>query len=265
MGRANELCVWAIVAGTVVGIGPAAVANVTFQSQQRSISVATTSNGGSQIASAPSFAPFVQNLVLSTTFPGADGPTPNVSAGRIDCQIDPNAIRASGFCGGSGGVRASTGEPEVGECNVSILVTFVVDTPTAFNLVAAPRPALRPTDEFKLELKDQTRHDQLVYLSELDAPRQVGTSGTLQPGTYSMRYKVEGTFDGAEMSRDFSFNLTLGCRADFNGVNGATNQDIFDYLSAWFAGESRADFNGVSGLDVQDVFDFLGAWFTGCV
>jgi hypothetical protein len=54
------------------------------------------------------------------------------------------------------------------------------------------------------------------------------------------------------------------CRADFNGVNGLTVQDIFDYLSAWFAGNPIADFNGVNGLGVQDIFDFLNAWFAGC-
>jgi len=64
------------------------------------------------------------------------------------------------------------------------------------------------------------------------------------------------------------------CRANFNGVNGVTVQDIFDFLGAWFAGctaggagacqYGSADFNGVSGLTVQDIFDFLSAWFAGC-
>jgi probable HAF family extracellular repeat protein len=54
------------------------------------------------------------------------------------------------------------------------------------------------------------------------------------------------------------------CRADFNGQNGITVQDIFDFLSAWFAGDHGADFNGQGGITVQDIFDFLGAWFAGC-
>jgi hypothetical protein len=54
------------------------------------------------------------------------------------------------------------------------------------------------------------------------------------------------------------------CAADFNMTGGLTVADIFDFLAAWFAGDSRADFNGQNGLGVQDIFDFLGAWFAGC-
>ncbi len=54
------------------------------------------------------------------------------------------------------------------------------------------------------------------------------------------------------------------CRADFNGLNGATVQDVFDFLTAWFAGDTRADINNAGGVSVQDVFDFLAAWFAGC-
>ena len=54
------------------------------------------------------------------------------------------------------------------------------------------------------------------------------------------------------------------CRADFNGSGQLEAQDIFDFLSAWFAGDIRADYNGVNGLNAQDIFDFLGAWFSGC-
>ncbi len=54
------------------------------------------------------------------------------------------------------------------------------------------------------------------------------------------------------------------CEADFNGVNGVTVQDIFDFLTAWLAGNSSADFNHVNGVTVQDIFDFLTAWLAGC-
>jgi hypothetical protein len=56
----------------------------------------------------------------------------------------------------------------------------------------------------------------------------------------------------------------VACPADFNGVGGLSVQDIFDFLSAWFAADPRANFNGVNGITVQDIFDFLGAWFGGC-
>ncbi len=54
------------------------------------------------------------------------------------------------------------------------------------------------------------------------------------------------------------------CAADFNGVNGVTVQDIFDFLTAWLAGSPSADFNHVNGVTVQDIFDFLTAWLAGC-
>jgi hypothetical protein len=56
----------------------------------------------------------------------------------------------------------------------------------------------------------------------------------------------------------------LFCPADFNCSGGVEIQDIFDFLNAWLAADSRADFNGVNGLDSQDIFDFLNAWFAGC-
>ncbi len=60
--------------------------------------------------------------------------------------------------------------------------------------------------------------------------------------------------------------LAIGfdCAADFNGVNGVTVQDIFDFLTAWLAGSASADFNHVNGVTVQDIFDFLTAWLAGC-
>jgi hypothetical protein len=54
------------------------------------------------------------------------------------------------------------------------------------------------------------------------------------------------------------------CAADYNGSGTLSVQDIFDYLNAWFAGNSHADTNHNGGLEVQDIFDFLNMWFAGC-
>ena len=53
---------------------------------------------------------------------------------------------------------------------------------------------------------------------------------------------------------------------DWNLDGAVTVQDIFDFLSSWFAGigeNGGADYNGSSGTTVQDIFDFLSAWFGG--
>ncbi|MFN7020316.1 MAG: GC-type dockerin domain-anchored protein [Phycisphaerales bacterium] len=53
------------------------------------------------------------------------------------------------------------------------------------------------------------------------------------------------------------------CFADFNQDGGATVQDIFDYLTAYFTNSALADING-GGVTVQDIFDYLLAYFRGC-
>jgi hypothetical protein len=54
------------------------------------------------------------------------------------------------------------------------------------------------------------------------------------------------------------------CPADFNGSGGASVQDIFDFLSDFFAQSLTADFNGTGAVTVQDIFDYLTAYFAGC-
>lgn len=59
--------------------------------------------------------------------------------------------------------------------------------------------------------------------------------------------------------------LVVGCcPADFNGSGALTVQDVFDYLTAFFANAPAADYNGIGGITIQDVFDFLNDWFMGC-
>lgn len=49
---------------------------------------------------------------------------------------------------------------------------------------------------------------------------------------------------------------------DLNGVLSAN--DIFAFLTAWFAGNLGADFDQSGALGVPDIFDFINAWFAGC-
>lgn len=84
---------------------------------------------------------------------------------------------------------------------------------------------------------------------------------TVGAGTAGARY-VTGT---ATCNAGPTSN-TPCCTADFNKVGGVTVQDIFDFLSAWFAASPYANTggNGTTGsLSVQNIFDFLSAWFAG--
>ncbi len=111
-----------------------------------------------------------------------------------------------------------------------------------------------------------------------------GSTWSAVPGVTSGGRLVVHDDDGAGPSRpalyvwgdvlapDSDFSAGIGrwgcppvaCIADFNGAGGVTVQDIFDYLSAYFAGDLRADVNSSGSLTVQDIFDFLTAYFAGC-
>lgn len=58
--------------------------------------------------------------------------------------------------------------------------------------------------------------------------------------------------------------LIMVCLPDVNCSGALTVQDIFDFLTMYFAGNPAADINASDTVTVQDLFDFLGAYFAGC-
>lgn len=54
------------------------------------------------------------------------------------------------------------------------------------------------------------------------------------------------------------------CPGDINRDGAASVQDIFDFLTLWFANDPRANVNNDGAVSVQDIFDMLSAWFAGC-
>lgn len=64
---------------------------------------------------------------------------------------------------------------------------------------------------------------------------------------------------------DSDFTITgvgVPCPGDFNNSSTLDSQDLFDFITAFFAG--NADFGGDGMTNSQDFFDFLGAFFAGC-
>ncbi|MCC6320680.1 MAG: hypothetical protein IT438_04495 [Phycisphaerales bacterium] len=54
------------------------------------------------------------------------------------------------------------------------------------------------------------------------------------------------------------------CQADINSSGQVSSQDIFDYLTYWFALDPRAEADGLPGITLQDLFDYLDLFFAGC-
>jgi subtilisin-like proprotein convertase family protein len=107
---------------------------------------------------------------------------------------------------------------------------------------------------------DQFAVGSMVTLSATAAPGSVfkgwgGGAGGVCSGTGPCSFTA---------TADATVTAEFRCLADFNGQDGLTIQDIFDYLNAWFSGDPSADVDGVSGLAVSDIFSFLNRWFGGC-
>ncbi len=94
-------------------------------------------------------------------------------------------------------------------------------------------------------------------LSVVKPPRCFGAG---QPHQQACRCIVTNTC-GSATSNPATWTI---CPADFNCSGTLSVNDIFGFLSAWFAADPRADFNGTGGTNIQDIFDFLAAWFAGC-
>jgi len=248
----------------VLALAAAARADVTYLTQARSISAETSANNNVQTIVAPGFGPFVENLMLATTFQTPGGlPAPNLAEVGIDCQLDPNAVIVVGSLFGAGGLSVVQGVPvlQFGEAGASVETLFRLDTATSFTMLASPRPSNRPGDRFKIKLKDQTNNIVLFLLEETMPPQLVNFSGTLAPGDYELEYQVELTVDGPESLRDFSFNLSLGnCYANCDGstVPPVLNvNDFVCFMSRFAAGHPYANCDGSTATPALNINDFI--------
>jgi len=75
---------------------------------------------------------------------------------------------------------------------------------------------------------------------------------------------VGGGFNPSGQQEGWRLVLPSLCVPDFNRDSALNSQDFFDYIIAFFAGDTAADFNRDKQLNSQDFFDFLAAFFAGC-
>lgn len=85
------------------------------------------------------------------------------------------------------------------------------------------------------------------------------------------RYPAHGefrTFGEASSTENFRDSTVAPtqppCAADFDRSGTANIDDIFAFLTAWFAHDLRADFNGSGSVTIDDIFAFLTIWDAGC-
>lgn len=83
--------------------------------------------------------------------------------------------------------------------------------------------------------------------------REGYVAGQSEGRAYSLPFVLEG-----------ARTATPICLGDFDGSGDVTLQDLFDFLSAFFAGQGRADINNSGDVTLQDVFDYLTHFFGGC-
>lgn len=153
--------------------------------------------------------------------------------------------------------------------------------PPVFNYVT-PSATLRSGQSAQLEYSASTLSELTITWRRNGTPIQDGPAGaspgggTVAGASTSSRLSISnvrlsdaGVYDvvltnacGTTVSP--AIPLTVICDANFDGNTVLTSQDVFDFLTAWFANDSRADFNQSGSVSVQDVFSFLTAWFTGC-
>ncbi len=104
----------------------------------------------------------------------------------------------------------------------------------------------------------------ITIIANVSGSSPAGACCTGTACTATTQAACSGSFQGAATVCGGAGNPTTCCPANFNQTDGLTIADIFDFLSAWFAGQPSADFNHVGGINIADIFDFLAAWFAGC-
>lgn len=193
---------------STAGLSLQARAGVTYQTQSRVISAATSFDGNAQTASAPDFGRFQAGLTLATEFVGTGGTLQeNTAVAGIDCQLDPNAILVNGSLSAAGGLELTGGKAVTGDAAVALSIQFTLDQATAFSLRASRRPSDSDKDRFKIKL--ESAGGTIVMIDQNDPAQELDLAGTLPAGVYSLEYQAELKIEGPETLRDYYFDLVV--------------------------------------------------------
>lgn len=244
---------------------------VVYTSQERTITVSTAADGAVQSASAVDFGPFVDHLVLRTTFVTPDGGVGvNGAEAGIDCHLDPNRIRLIGRILGAGGTGLF-GDGTVGifggHAEMALRVDVTLGETSLVSVASRPRPNVNPDDTFKVKVR-RTGGDGTVVLliDETSSPAEVDTLLTLAPGDYSIEYQTEITVVNGEATSDAGF-IFLARSPDVNGDGSVNTADLVRVLGqfggtgvATWDDASNADLNGDGSVDTADLTMVLGAF-----
>jgi hypothetical protein len=107
----------------------------------------------------------------------------------------------------------------------------------------------------------------LEWATYYDAADEAGIS-RLYGGIHIAADDFSGRINGSRVGKTALevakryFQGRVSCPGNWNGVNGVSIQDLFDFLADYFAGNADMNLDGTTS--VQDIFDFLMAWFAGC-
>lgn len=95
-------------------------------------------------------------------------------------------------------------------------------------------------------------------------PASVPVGGLNDTFTYRITEATTALLATGTVGVTVSTSTPSFCPGDFNRSGAVGVQDLFDYLAAYFAGQTSADFNRSGAISVQDTFDFLAAYFGAC-
>ncbi len=178
------------------------------------------------------------------------------------------------------GTFFGTSQVDAGTPDVQLNVVEVVISTASLNAAGLGDFTGKQLDSIVFENSNSTISDIGIYAVTVRDGVAVGPAGVCCRGatcntTFASAAACTGSLGGGAAGAAFVPGSACNsgpvssapcCYANYNKANGVTVQDIFDFLSDWFAGSQFASTGGSGSpvaLNVQNIFDFLTNWFNG--